>query len=296
MTEEVQTQELSHDEQKAMWAEVAAEGHNGSQLAAEKPLVAAKPDAAGKTPDQVAEIIARLDKFEKSHNDQYNTLAGHVGSWKRSEQEIRQLLAAATAATGKVDNAPTQKQVSQAINDPEEWAELKRQHPEWARATERGMDARIEAYLRQNQQSQIDQSAIDRMVSERVAGETAQVRAEMIDSHLDSIVESGDWVSVVKSPEFEAWLQAQKPEIQALGESSKMTDAAKLLRTFEKSKVGTAKADNLTQQRQQTLNAASSVPGKGKPATKPVSVDDMTPEQLWKYEAQQREKKKQRGY
>jgi hypothetical protein len=297
MTEEAQAPEQSQEAQQAMWDEVAAENRNGESRvnesrATEKPPGPGNVNSAG---DPIREIHDRLARFEASHN----TLAGHIGGLKRSEQELRQLMAAANAATRKVDNAPTQAQVSQAISDPLEWAELKRQHPEWAHATERGMDARIEARINAHlaaQGSAFDQVAIDRMVAQRVAGETASVRAEMIDSHLDSIVSSGDWNREVQSPAFEAWLRVQRPEVQALGESAKMTDAAKLLRAYEASRARSNTASNLTQQRQQTLESASSAPRRGQQSAKAVSVDDMTPEQLWNFEAKQREQKRQRGY
>jgi hypothetical protein len=130
------------------------------------------------------------------------------------------------------------------------------------------------------------------MVAQRVAGETAAVRNEMIDSHLDAIAGSGDWRRDINSPAFDTWLRGQKPEVQALADSAKMTDAAKMLRLFEQSRSQTRQADSLTQKRQQTLDSASFTPGRGTRGAKPVSVDDMTPEQLWQYEAQQREKRR----
>jgi len=282
MTEEV-IPGLSEAELQAQWNEVAAE-EKGAPRPTEKPVAADKPPEAA---DHLKELSERLAKIEGSHN----TLAGHIGGLKRSEAEMRQLLAAANAATRKVDHAPTQAQVQRAVADPAEWAELKRRHPDWALATEKGMDARIAARLAE-QGSHFDQGAIDRMVAQRVAGETAAVRNEMIDTHLDAIVGSGDWRRDINSPAFDAWIRAQKPEVQALADSAKMTDAAKMLRLFEQSRAHTRQADSLTQKRQQTLDSASFTPGRGARSAKPVSVDDMTPEQLWHYEAQQRERKK----
>jgi len=133
------TPEQTEEANQKLWDEVAAEGKNGKP-AAEKPLAPAKPAPAPTPapevkPDPMKEVLARLDKFEASHN----TLAGHIGGLNRGQQELRQLLATAQAAAKKVDDAPTAAQVNQAISDPQEWAELKRQHPEWAAATEKGI-------------------------------------------------------------------------------------------------------------------------------------------------------------
>lgn len=180
--------------------------------------------AVATTADPMKELIARMDKFQASHD----TLAGHIGGLSRAQQEFRNTLAAAQAATGKVSNAPTQAELNNAIKDPDDWAALKKEYPQWAGATEKIIDAKVKA-------TAVDKAAIDKAVADRVAGETAAVRTEMIDSHLDAIVD-GDWKAVVASPAFDAWIDAQKPEIKALAESSKMTDAAKMLRLFESSK------------------------------------------------------------
>lgn len=175
--------------------------------------------------DPLKELMARFDKFEASHNN----LAGHIGGLQRSQKEIQERLAAAQAATKTVNDAPTQAEVKDAMTDPQEWADLKTAYPEWASATEKIIDAKV------GTQPKIDPAEIDKMVSERVAREAASTRQEMIDSHLDAIVD-GDWLSEVKSEKFGKWIDGQNEDIKALANSSKMTDAAKMLRLFQISK------------------------------------------------------------
>ncbi|MBV8666736.1 MAG: hypothetical protein JO269_09650 [Burkholderiaceae bacterium] len=295
MSEEVLTPEQILEQNTALWNEVQAEG-NGETPAAKKPLAEPKPEAKtevkGDQQDdpQAAfqkDVMARLEKFEAG----YNTLAGHVGGLRRNEQELKQLLAAAKAATGDVKNAPTQAQVAQAIQDPAEWAALKRQHPDWAEATEKGMDARIQMHLAQQVQ-QFDQAAIDKIVEER----TGQVRTELIGAHLDSIVGSGDWIQEINSPAYAEWIKNQAPEVQALGSSDNPRDAAKLLRAFESSKTQTNQATNLAQQRQQTLQAATGAPKRGAKPPPVKAESDMTEKEFWEHEARKREQKRARGY
>lgn len=184
------------------------------------PAVAAPAEAE----DPMKVFQDRLDKYQQS----YDKLAGTVGRIKQTNEELKAQLAAAQAATKKVDDAPSRSEIAEAAKDPEKWIALKSQYKDWAEATEEVIDARIA-------RAGGDQSAIDKRVADLVAGETAAVRTEMIDSHLDSIVD-GDWRGVVATPEFSTWMEAQSDAVKSLGESSKVTDAAKMLRLFELSK------------------------------------------------------------
>lgn len=219
--------------------------------------------------DPIQELKARLDKYEAGHN----TLAGTVGGLNRTQKEMQTLLAAAQTATKKVDDAPTQSEVSQAITDPAEWAELKRQYPEWGAATEKGMDARIEARLAQQKAQTMDQAAIDKLVEERVAGKSAAIRTEVIDAHLDAVVD-GNWREVVLSPEFVEWEKTQSEQVKALGTSSKMTDAAKMLRLFEASKKATQSIKRSeASARQKRIEAAVTPRGSGGHTASNADID-----------------------
>ena len=231
-----------------------------------EPAAVAEPQAV----DQFKEVIARLEKFEKGHA----TLAGHVGGLQRSQKEIQNTLAAASAASKTVVDAPTQSQVMEAMSDPEEWAGLKSEYPQWALATEKIIDAKVSQI---KPQSPIDQAAIDKMVSDRVAGETAAVRTELINSHLDSIVD-GDWLKEVNTAQFSQWIDSQSADVKALAESSKTTDAAKMLRLYESHKKAALeqkvepKKDVST--RQKRIEAAINPKGTGGHAANVSELDD----------------------
>lgn len=220
------------------------------------------PTPAEKPVDQMKDVLDRLDKFQKSHD----TLSGHIGGLTRNQNELRQLLAAGQTATNGVSNAPTQAEVKNAITDPQDWASLKSQYPEWAAATENIIDAKVKSKM-------VDQVAIDKIVAQRVAEETGRNRSEMIDSHLDSIVDT-DWKKIVTGPEFTKWIGAQTPEVQSLGASDKMTDAARMLRLFEASKANPEPAQRNVTLRQKRIEAAIAPRGAGGHSSGPNTEED----------------------
>jgi hypothetical protein len=219
--------------------------------------------------DPMKEIMDRLDKFQASHDK----LAGNLGRLQQSQEEVRANLAAAQAATKSVQDAPTNAQVKEAMSDPEEWARLKASYPEWATATEKLIDARL-AHVGGKA---VDQAEIDRIVADRVAGQTAAVRTEMIDSHLDSIVD-GDWREVVNSEAFGKWLEVQPDSVKAL-DSPRMADAAKMLRLYEASKKPVPAAQPAApapSARQKRLEAAVVPKGSGGHNSAPNEKDEMS--------------------
>lgn len=242
------------------------------QVKEPEPKKAEPKKEAAEPVDPLKEVIARMDKYEASQNK----LAGHIGGLTRNQQEIHQLLAASKKATENVGDAPTQAQVKEAMADPKEWAELKSAYPEWAAATEKIIDAKVDAKA-----PKFDQEAIDKLVAQRVAGETAAVRKELIDSHLDAIVD-GDWMAEVKTDAFGKWMEAQPAEVKALGESAKMTDAAKMLRLYQASKQAKPVAELAPEPkkdvstRQRRFEAAVNPKGAGGHAGSSTEIDDFT--------------------
>lgn len=76
-------------------------------------------------------------------------------------------------------------------------------------------------------------SAVDPDVVEKtVAGRMAQVAEEMRETALNAVLP--DWRTEVNKPEFQEWMTAQKPEIQALAASDKVSDAQRMLRLYDR--------------------------------------------------------------
>jgi len=221
-----------------------------------------EPDAA----DPIKVLMEKMESIQKGQDKAF----GHIGALQQSQQKIAEQLAAAQAATKAVNDSPTQTQVKEAMSDPEEWARLKKEYPEWATATEQIIDAKV----KQNggvDQAAIDkiiadhQAVIDKRVAEEVAKATAANRQELIDSHLDSIVD-GNWRKEYTSEACQKWMSEQPPEIQKLAYSNKMADAAKVLRmyqAFKQKKPAQATQKPEVSTRQKRLEAAVNPRGVG---------------------------------
>lgn len=260
-------------------------GTTGEEDQATTQAAAAAAAEADKT-DPLKELTEKIAKLE----GQVRNVNGHIGGLNHGQQQLREMMTAAGTAAAKVKEAPTQAQVAEAMTNPAEWDALREDFPEWATATEKLLDARLSGL--QQKAPAIDPAAIDRIVEERVAKQAATVRLEVIDSHLDAIID-GDWNATVKTEQFGKWLDAQPDDVKALAESSRLTDAAKMLRLFDKSR-SSNQTQQIIDQRKAKLDGATTVKS-GMRTTKSKAPDDMTPQELWNYEAAQREKRNARG-
>lgn len=262
-------------------APAATEAPTEAAPATDQPSTTAAPAAADAKPDPLAELAEKIGRLE----GQLRNVSGHIGGLNQGQQQLRQMLDATKAAQAAGKEAPTQEQVKEALKNPAEWEALQEDFPEWKAATEKFLDARLAAL---QQPAAIDPAAIDKIVAERVAQETAAVRNEAIDAHLDAIVD-GDWRAEVQGEAFGKWMQGQPADVQALGNSSKLTDASRMMRLYAESKKSNP-AQQLLQQRSAKLDAAAGVP-RGQKAPRSKSVEDMGPEELWAHYAAQTDKR-----
>jgi hypothetical protein len=211
-------------------------GYTGTDTAAEKPPVdepvveeaqesevkeEAKQEETPAEPakDPLQEVLAKLDKFE----GRIRNTEGHIGGLNHNLKQMQETLAASKAASQQVSDAPTQAQVKEAMSNPKEWDDLKADFPEWSAATEKFMDARLASVGKVNP----DEIA---KVANDLNGKVDTTRKESIDAVLDGVIE--DWDQEVKKPEFVSWVQSQPENIQALGASENIRDAAKMLRMY----------------------------------------------------------------
>jgi hypothetical protein len=216
----------------------------------QKPGAEAKPEEEKKT-DPLADALARIDKMQQSHDK----LAGHIGRLERSYREIQANLATAQAAAKKMDDAPTQGEISSASQDPEEWAALKKQYPEWAAATERMVDARTKGF---------DAEAFEQKVNAAIDGKTAEMQARIIDSSLNAVFPG--WKKTVATPEFVSWMDAQPEDVKEIRYSDDVGDVAKVLKLYEASKAAPAPQPSTKQEpspREKRLAAAVAPKGTG---------------------------------
>lgn len=296
--------EVNQQELQAIWNEEAGkleDGHqldaqqvdaglNGEEVQANEPeetneiqepqqQAQAEPeDPYAGLPDAVKAKLAEIDEI-KTANAQLlhhvRTTEGRVAAMQREADQARR---AAQAAT----DAPTQGAMAAAANNPEKWEQLKQDFPEWAGA----MEEYVAAQLAGTQRSvgNDDVSAQLQQAEERMARKIEEARIEG---------KYEDWRDTINTQEFVNWFQKQTVETQALAQSQSARDAIRMLDMFE-----TAKAkpvSGIKQERNSRLAAAATTrPGQTPP---PKTLDDMSPEELWNYEAKKRDSTRAaRGY
>lgn len=247
------------------------------------------PDPLAGVPDAVREKLAALDKL----SERLRNVEGNIGGLSNGQKQIKDLLTASQEAAKKVDDAPTQAAVKAAMQTPERWQSLKTEFPDWSDAVEAFVDSRIAG----GAPTGADSTAVETLVDAKLAKITPAIRREVAEEFLEG--EFGEWKAEVNTPTFVNWLNVQPEEVKALATSERVSAAAKLLRLYRNPTTESAPKDpgaEITKARQETLEAATALPkGSHVPPTK--SVDDMTEQELWEYEAAQAAKRRTaRGY
>lgn len=293
-----EAQKLSAGEQPAVELEAAAapEGEapapqEGEQQAAAEPVSDAQQapaaDPLAGLPEEVKAALAKIPQLEQANAQllhHVKTAEGRVAAMQREFALARQ-----AATTVAPQEAPTQGQIAVAAKNPESWEQLKQDFPEWAGAMEDFVASKL-GHL-QAQQPGIAPEQVQQLVSQQVEQAREGMRRELQEARVEGKYEN--WRETVRTPEFAAWYAVQSPETRALADSTNARDAIKMLDLYEEAKA--RPAADIRQERSQRLAAAATTrPGQTPP---PKTLGDMSPEELWNYEAAQREKTRaQRGY
>ena len=222
--------------------------------------------------DQLAEANTLLQQHVKSAE-------GRVAAMQREFQAARQVAA---------QEAPSQGQIVTAAKNPEKWDALKEDFPEWAGAMEEYVASKLGGV---QQQPGLDPEAVAAFVHQQVAQTKAEMGRLLEEARIEGNYE--DWKDTVNTTEFAQWFSVQNPDVRALADSSAAKDAIRMLDMYSKTKERSA--SDIKQERGARLAvAATARPGQTRP---PKTLDDMSPDELWNYEAAKREKTKaQRGF
>nr|BDD47851.1 hypothetical protein 24 [Burkholderiaceae bacterium] len=241
-------------------------------------------------PDAVKQKLAKIDELEKSNQTllhHIKTAEGRVSALQR-EQDIARRVQEQVAKQN--NEAPTQKEIAKAEKDPEKWARLKEDFPEWAEGLEEYVSTRLGG-MQQPQQT-IDAKQIEGYVNNQINASRTEMTRRIEEATLDGRHPS--WRDDVKSQDFNNWLTNQPNEVRVLADSQAAKDAIRMMDLFYESKK--TPATDIKQSRSQKLVKAANPSRKGQ-TPPPKSLDDMTPQELWNYEARQREKTREaRGF
>ena len=261
---------------------------------AEQPEQASEPqqpeqpeDPLAGLPQAVRDKLAQIDQLAQANAQllhHVKTAEGRVAAMQREFQQAR-----AAQQTVAPNQAPSQGQMAAAVKNPEKWEQLKQDFPEWAGAMEEYVAAKLGSV--QPQGPNLDPRAVAEFTYQQVTQAKAEMARLLEEARIEGKYE--DWKQQVNTTEFAQWFSAQPSEIQALANSSAARDAIRMLDLFHQSKTRTA--TEIKQERGARLAAAATTrPGQTPP---PKTLDDMSPEELWNYEARKRDKERAKlGY
>lgn len=220
---------------------------------------------------------AKVDEISATLDKRFDQVLGTMGrTLERKLSEIQ---------------SGTPKGESVQISD-DDFADLKKEYPELAEYTINGLNKVIG---RIKGTGGADADSLARIVDERVQREIAAVRSEVIDNSLDAVMP--DWKMEVNSPRFHQWITSQKgwspilsdkqataramadpsselsqwvkanpAEPVSLFLSPKVSEAARMLRAYEKSLSAPPPAAPKSQPAQPSIRQrqiAAAVPPKG---------------------------------
>ena len=235
-----------------------------------------EPPVEESQPEQPVFTQADIDRIrveaaaeaEQRHIKRIRDLSGEVGGLK---QKLESMTTAQAAAKESGAEAPTAKQIADAMTDPAVMESLKKDFPEWGQIAE-SQDKRISETNKRIAELEGKLSAAEeaRNSATSTAEELATLR-EM--RRLDKA--HPDWEEAVESTTYHQWLASQPENIQyAANESKDARDAIAILNMYKASdlyKQATTSQEALTvNSRQKTQRLESAItPTRGGQASRP---------------------------
>jgi hypothetical protein len=296
----VEENQLSSEEVQNLWDEEASKLNADGDTSASDSLAAAPEtpqdldlEQAQIEPEQPDDPLAGLSLTVRAKLAQIDDLAqanaqllhhvktteGRVAAMQREAQQARQ---------AAMQEAPTQTAISSAAKNPEKWEQLKQDFPEWAGAMEEYVTSKIGV---PSQQQSLSPEAVAQFVQQEVANTKAEMGRLMEEARIEGKYEN--WRETINTTEFAQWFTVQNPQTRALADSPAARDAIKMLDLF--STAQTRSAGDIKQERGARLAAAATTRTGQTPP--PKTLGDMSPAELWNYEAKKRERElKERGY
>ena len=292
--------QLSSEEAQNLWDEEASKLAADGDTSASEPLAAApetpqepEPEQAQIEPEQPEDPLAGLSPAVRAKLAQIDELAqanaqllhhvktteGRVAAMQREAQQARQ---------AAMQEAPSQTAIASAAKNPEKWEQLKQDFPEWAGAMEEYVASKLGV---SSQQQSLSPEAVAQFVQQEVANTKAEMGRLMEEARIEGKYEN--WRDTINTTEFAQWFAVQTPDTRALADSPAAKDAIKMLDLF--STAQTRSAGDIKQERGARLAAAATTRTGQTPP--PKTLGDMSPAELWNYEAKKRERElKERGY
>lgn len=237
----------------------------------------ADEDPLAGLPEAVKAKLAKIEEIVAANQQLSQDLKTATGRVSALQREFDLAKKAQQQAGG---DAPSTAQIAAAGKNSEKWEKLKKEFPDWADGLQELVSMSV-----QGVQSGVNPQELQR----RFDAQLAQTRQELVTQFEVAKIEAKyeDWTDQVKTPEFANWMRMQPPEIQSLAQSDKARDAVRMLDLYNTAKA--QPASQIKQERGARLAVAATQKGTGAPPPS-KRVEDMTPAELWAYEARRLEK------
>lgn len=247
-------------------AEPAAAAGTTAQAPANKADANTAGEETAPTSEQILlDKISGLETMLSQVTQRLRNAEGHIGGLG---SQLKQQLQAAQQVSSKGGDAPTATEIRDAQRNPEAMARLKADYPEFADAMESALNERLSSLEQRLAQQQQPQQPAGISVEE-----ITKLRSEMTVE-----VRHPGWQDRVRTTEFMGWLQRQPREVQMLAASESPQDAIRLLDLHDDAMKASSS------QRTQRLNSAAAIPsGRSGANVRQKAVDDMSPEEYWRY-------------
>lgn len=282
----MQTQETANpqDEAQKIWDQLEAEesGKAPAQTQEDPPADdAGQADTTAQAPADEADAkkdgdddqqstervlmdkIAGLETMLGQVTQRLRNAEGHIGGLG---SQMKQQLQMAQQVSAKGGEAPSASEIREAQSSPKAMEALKRDYPEFAEAMEAALNEQLQALKAAMPQPQQQQPGV-------TPEEINRLRAEMAVE-----IRHPGWQDRVRTPEFMGWMQRQPREVQMLAASESPQDAVRLLDLHSEA------MKSASSTRTQRLNSAAAIPsGRSGNNIRQKAVEDMSPEEYWRY-------------
>lgn len=279
------TETNAQDEAKKIWDQLEAEDNGETQSVsleedspAEVTAEAATETSEQETPAEdeddpkvLRNKLAGMEAIISQLSGRLRNAEGHIGGLN---SQVKSQIEAARKVEAAGAQAPTAGEIQAAQASPQALAELERDYPEFAKAMKPAIDTAIaqrmaEFERRIPQGGQPTQQAMPDVVTKQEI-ETFKAELRVESKH-------PGWQEKVAGAEFVGWLNSAPRELKMLAGSNDPGDAIRLLDVFESSK------QTQPSKTTQRLSSAAAMPTGQRSAVRTKSVDDMTPQEYWRY-------------
>ena len=283
-----ETTEPTEQSEREAWEAVLAEDSKieikpveeaeaAADAAIEDEVIEIVPKVEEPPVDPLAEVKLHLQRIEENNAKMLRDLNGRFGGLSEQMKQVAREATAAKAA------APLEAAaIKEAAKTPAKWEEFKK---EWEGSN---LVASIEEYVALNKADptesiQAEIAKAKEELNQQYAEREAKLQSQIVDLTMSQA--HPGWKKTVNSTEFQTWRTAQPAAVQVLANSDKPEDAIQMLNLFtEATAPAAAKVDKAQANKERLQKAVNPIRSDVAPR-KTLSIEDMTEEQFWAYEA-----------